>query len=55
MNTLSPIDAELDRLWRERFGQPLPLRGCPDLAYRVLGLEDRVFPDQPPSPPPFPH
>jgi hypothetical protein len=35
----SAFDAEdiaLDIAWRERFGQPLPLRGCGDLAWRLL-------------------
>jgi hypothetical protein len=33
---LDPEDDELDRLWRERYGQPLPLRGCSGLAWRLL-------------------
>jgi len=33
---LSPDEAHLDRLWREAFGQPLPLIGAPDIARRIL-------------------
>lgn len=29
-------DLELDRLWRARFGQPLPLLGCAELVREVL-------------------
>ena len=35
---LDPEDAELDRLWRQRYGQPLPLRGCGELAWQILGV-----------------
>lgn len=33
---LSPDDAHLNRLWRETFGQPMPLIGAPDIARRIL-------------------
>jgi hypothetical protein len=33
---LSPEDAHLNRLWRETFGQPMPLIGAPDIARRIL-------------------
>ena len=33
---LSPDDAHLNRLWREKFGQPMPLIGAPDIARRIL-------------------
>lgn len=33
---LSPDDAHLNQLWRETFGQPLPLIGAPDIARRIL-------------------
>ena len=33
---LSPDDAHLNRLWRETFGQPLPLIGAPEIARRIL-------------------
>jgi hypothetical protein len=34
---LSPDEIELDRLWRQRFGQPLPILGCADLIRTLLG------------------
>ena len=34
--TLTPEDARLDRLWREHFGQPLPMIGAPEVARRIL-------------------
>ncbi len=33
---MSPQDRELDRLWRARFGEPLPMLGCAAIARRVL-------------------
>lgn len=33
---LSPDDAHLNRLWRQTFGQPMPLIGAPDIARRIL-------------------
>lgn len=33
---LTPEDARLDQLWRERFGQPLPMIGAPEVARRIL-------------------
>ncbi|MBN9480805.1 MAG: hypothetical protein J0I52_11235 [Bordetella sp.] len=33
---LSPEEVRLDRLWRERFGQPLPMVGAPEVARRIL-------------------
>ena len=36
MSPLDPEDAELDHLWRERYGQPLPLRGCAELVREIL-------------------
>ncbi len=35
---LSSEDQHLDRLWRARFGQPLPVRGCADLVRALLLL-----------------
>lgn len=29
-------DVELDRLWRARFGQPLPMLGCADIVRQIL-------------------
>lgn len=36
MRQLAPEDAELDHLWRARYGQPMPLSGCADLVREVL-------------------
>lgn len=36
MTGLSPEDAELDALWREVFGQPLPMLGSPEIARKIL-------------------
>ncbi|MEN5144751.1 hypothetical protein [Brevundimonas diminuta] len=33
---LTPEEVRLDRLWRERFGQPLPMVGAPEVARRIL-------------------
>lgn len=33
---LNSEDARLDRLWREHFGQPLPMIGAPEVARRIL-------------------
>lgn len=29
-------DADLDRRWRARFGQPLPILGCSEIVRRIL-------------------
>ena len=29
-------DVELDRQWRDRFGQPLPMLGCADIVRQIL-------------------
>lgn len=49
-NTLNELatEAELEQLWRNRFGQPLPVYGCPDLIRRVLSGEPRVISKHPP-------
>lgn len=31
-------EIELDREWRARFGQPLPMLGCADIVRRILLL-----------------
>ncbi|WP_332678961.1 hypothetical protein [Brevundimonas sp.] len=31
-------EIELDREWRARFGQPLPMLGCADIVRRILML-----------------
>ncbi|HEY1072374.1 hypothetical protein [Brevundimonas sp.] len=40
---LPPDEAHLDALWRERFGQPMPMIGAPDIARRIL-RQDGVSP-----------
>jgi hypothetical protein len=42
IHALDPEEARLDVLWRRRFGQPLPIRGCVSLALEILG-ETAVF------------
>ena len=32
----TPDDAHLNRLWRERFGQPMPVIGASDITRRIL-------------------
>ena len=41
---LSPDEAHLNDLWRETFGQPMPLIGAPDIARRIL-RQHGVSPD----------
>lgn len=36
MTVMSAEDEMLDALWREAFGQPLPMLGAPDIARRIL-------------------
>nr|MBB5292260.1 hypothetical protein [Brevundimonas basaltis] len=33
-------DRELDALWRERFGEPLPILGAADIVRAVLARSD---------------
>lgn len=33
---MTPEDIELDRQWRTRFGQPLPMLGCADIVRQIL-------------------
>lgn len=35
-------EMELDREWRARFGQPLPMLGCADIVRRILLAPDNV-------------
>jgi hypothetical protein len=35
---LTDEERELDRLWRERFGQPLPILGAPEVVREILGV-----------------
>jgi len=34
--SLDAEHAEIDALWRERFGQPLPVLGCTEMARQLL-------------------
>jgi hypothetical protein len=36
MLPISDEDKELDALWRELFGQPLPMLGAPELARSII-------------------
>jgi hypothetical protein len=33
---LTSEEVRLDKLWREHFGQPLPMVGAPEVARRIL-------------------
>jgi hypothetical protein len=33
-------EIELDREWRARFGQPLPMLGCADIVRRILLMNE---------------
>ncbi|MEJ6789620.1 hypothetical protein BrevBR_08700 [Brevundimonas sp. BR2-1] len=35
-------EMELDREWRARFGQPLPMLGCADIVRRILLAPDNA-------------
>jgi len=37
-------DRELDALWREKFGEPLPILGASEIVRRVLGLKPQKGP-----------
>lgn len=39
---LSAEDAELDALWRARFGEALPILGCADIVRGMLGQTEPV-------------
>lgn len=41
---LSSLDQMLDVRWRERFGQPLPVIGCPEIALAILEQSDAAAP-----------
>jgi len=36
MEPMGKADRALDALWRGLYGQPLPLRGAPELALRII-------------------
>jgi len=35
-NEMTTEDIDLDRQWRDRFGQPLPMLGCADIVRQIL-------------------
>jgi len=37
-NAMTDEDRRLDALWRERFGEPLPILGAGEIVRAVLGL-----------------
>jgi len=37
-------EMELDREWRARFGQPLPMLGCADIVRRILLTSEAAVP-----------
>lgn len=39
---LSAEDSELDRLWRKRFGEALPILGGGEIVRRILATAGRV-------------
>jgi hypothetical protein len=39
---MTPEEIELDRQWRARFGQPLPMLGCADIVRRILLLPENA-------------
>lgn len=41
MEPLGEADRALDALWRGLYGQPLPLRGAPELALRIIIESER--------------
>ena len=38
LSSMTDEDRALDALWRERFGEPLPILGAGDIVRAVLGL-----------------
>lgn len=38
LDTMTDEDRALDALWRERFGEPLPILGAGEIVRSVLGL-----------------
>ena len=49
LNHMTDEDRTLDKLWREKFGEPLPILGAADVIWDVLGvspdLRDRDEPN----------
>jgi len=41
MEPLGEADRALDALWRGLYGQPLPLRGAPELALKIIIESER--------------
>ncbi len=46
---LSPDDAALDALWRETFGQPLPILGAGNIVREILKERGVTVPPAPPQ------
>ena len=46
---LSPDDAALDALWRETFGQPLPILGAGHIVRKILKDQGVAVPPTPPQ------
>lgn len=46
---LSPDDAALDALWREAFGQPLPILGAGHIVREILKDQGITVPPAPPQ------
>ena len=46
---LSPDDAALDALWRETFGQPLPILGAGHIVRKILKEQGVAVPPTPPQ------
>lgn len=45
LSTMTQEDRDLDALWRERFGEPLPILGASDIVRAVLGLSSAAPPE----------
>lgn len=47
LDTMTDEDRALDALWRDRFGEPLPILGAADIVRAVLGLPSTAPPPAP--------
>ena len=47
LSLMTDEDRELDALWRERFGEPLPILGAARIVRTVLGLHSAAPPPAP--------
>lgn len=39
---MTPEEIKLDREWRVRFGQPLPMLGCANIVRRILLMPEHA-------------